>query len=61
MADFVSCLLGVGIRRITEDRYGRIVAELFLETFNMQREIVATGHAEAYQRHCHQCPWTEDK
>ena len=46
MADFLTCLLGVGIRRITEDRYGRTVAELFLGETNVQREMVATGHAE---------------
>ena len=47
----------VGIRRITEDRYGRTVAELFVGATNVQREMVATGHAEVYQRYAHQCPW----
>ena len=51
----------VGIRRITEDRYGRTVAELFVGLTNVQREMVATGHAEVYQRYSHQCPWKEDK
>ena len=51
----------VGIRRITEDRYGRTVAELFVGVTNVQREMVATGHAEVYQRYAHQCPWKEDK
>ena len=51
----------VGIRRITEDRYGRTVAELFVGETNVQREMVATGHAEVYQRYSHQCPWKEDK
>ena len=49
----------VGIRRITEDRYGRTVAELFLGTINVQREMVATRHAEVYQRYDHQCPWAK--
>ena len=49
----------VRIRRITEDRYGRTVAELFVGERNVQREMVATGHAEVYQRYAHQCPWTE--
>ena len=44
----------VGIRRITEDRYGRTVAELFVGETNVQREMVATGHAEVYQRYSHQ-------
>ena len=51
----------VGIRRITEDRYGRTVAELFVGETNVQREMVATGHAEVYQRYSHQCPCKEDK
>ena len=49
----------VRIRRITEDRYGRTVAELFVGERNVQREMVAAGHAEVYQRYDHQCPWTE--
>ena len=49
----------VGIRRITEDRYGRTVAELFLGQTNVQQEMVASGHAEIYWRHAYQCPWTE--
>ena len=48
----------VGIRRITEDRYGRTMAELFLGTTNVQQEMVATGHAEIYWRYAYQCPWT---
>ena len=51
----------VRIRRITEDRYGRTVAELFVGERNVQREMVAAGHAEVYQRYSHQCPWKEDK
>ena len=49
----------VGIRRITADRYGRTVAELFLGTTNVQQDMVATGHAEIFWRYAHQCPWTE--
>ena len=51
----------VGIQRITEDRYGRTVAELFIGTRNVQREMLATGHAGVYQRHAHQCLWSADK
>ena len=46
----------VGIRSITEDRYERTVAELFVGETNVQREMVDTGHAEVYQRQAHQCP-----
>ena len=49
----------VGIRRITEERYGRTVAELFLGETNVQQEMVATGHAEIYWRYADQCPWTK--
>ena len=51
----------VGIRRITEDRFGRTVAELFLGTTNVQQEMVATGHAKIFWRYSYQCPWTEGK
>jgi len=49
----------VGILRITKDRYGRTVSELFLGTTNVQQKMVATGHAEIYWRYGYQCPWTE--
>ena len=49
----------VGIRRITEDRYGRTVAELFLGTTNVQQEMVVSGHAKIYRRYADQCPWTD--
>ena len=48
-----------GIRRITKDRYGRTVAELFIGTTNVQQKMVATGLAEILWRYAHQCPWTE--
>ena len=49
----------VGIRRITKDRCGRTVAELFVGKTNVQEEMVASGHAEIYWRYADQCPWTE--
>ena len=51
----------VGIRRITEDRYGRTVAELFLGETNVQQEMVATSHAEIYWRYALQCPWLRNQ
>ncbi len=48
-----------GIQRITEDSYGRTVAEILVGETNVQREMVATGHAEVCWRHADQCPWTE--
>ena len=49
----------LGIQRITKDRYGRTVEELFVGETNVQREMVATGNAEVYWRYADQCPWTE--
>ena len=48
----------VGIRRITEDRCKRTVAELFVGKTNVQREMVATANAEIYWRHADQYLWT---
>ena len=47
----------VGIRRITTDRYGRTVAELFINGANVQQSMVASGHAEL-RRYASACPWT---
>ena len=47
----------VGIRRITTDRYGRTVAELFVDGSNVQQQLVAAGHAEIYWKYAHQCSW----
>ena len=48
----------VGIRRITTDRYGRTVAELFVDGSNVQQQLVASGHADIYWKYAHQCGWT---
>ena len=48
----------VGIRRITTDRYGRTVGELFINGINVQQAMVASGHAEICWRYAHQCLWT---
>ena len=47
----------VGIRRITTDRYGRTVAELFVVGLNVQQQLVAAGHADIYWQYAYQCPW----
>jgi len=52
----------VEIRRITKDRYGRTVGELFLAgphitRRNVQREMVASGHAVVIPKYAKQCPW----
>ena len=48
----------VAIRRITTDRYGRTVAELYLNGSNVQQRLVASGYASIYWRYAHQCSWT---
>ena len=45
------------IRRITTDRYGRTVAELFVNGSNVQQQLVASGYASIYWRYADQCPW----
>ena len=48
----------VGLRRITVDRYGRTVGELFVDGMNVQQAMVVSRHAEIYWRYASQCPWT---
>ena len=48
----------VGLRRITKDRYGRTVGELFFNGHNVQQRLVASGHADIYWKYAHQCGWT---
>ena len=44
----------VGIRRITTDRYGRTVAELYIDGTNVQQALVSSGHAEIFWRYASQ-------
>ena len=46
-----------GVRRITRDRYGRTVGELFPNGQNVGEELVNSGHAWIYKRYSYQCPW----
>ena len=48
----------VSLRRITVDRYGRTVGELFVDGMNVQQAMVASRHAEIYWTYASQCPWT---
>ena len=48
----------VGIRRITTDRYGRTIAELYApDGTNVGEQLVAEGKARIYRRYAYQCPW----
>ena len=48
----------VTIRRITEDRYGRTVAELSKGPMNIQEHLVEKGFASIYERYSSQCEWS---
>ena len=48
----------VRLRRITTDRYGRIIGELFIDGMNVQQAMVASRNAEIDWRYASQCPWT---
>ena len=45
----------VEIRRLTKDRYGRTVAELFKDGVNVQRLLISKEHAQSYERYTEQC------
>ncbi len=49
----------VGLRRITTDRYGRTVGELFVDGMNVQQAMVVSHHAEIYWKYASHCPWTQ--
>ncbi len=51
----------ISIRRITEDRYGRTVAELSKGPMNIQEHLVEKGFARIYERYSSQCEWTKNK
>ena len=48
----------VFIKRITTDRYGRTVAELFIDDINIQKLLVNNGYAKVYDQYLYQCDWT---
>ena len=50
----------VKIRRITKDKYGRTVAELFKNNVNIQKLIVEKGYGQIYKKYSYQCEWTNN-
>ena len=46
------------LKRITNDRYGRTVGELFKDGRNIQKMIVEKGHGKIYKKYSHQCEWS---
>ncbi len=60
--DFLNQLVSnkkVSIRRITKDRFGRTVAELFKNDINVQEIIVKKRYGKIYKRYADQCEWTQ--
>ena len=60
--EFVNKLLAnekVSIKRITNDRYGRTVGELFKNEVNIQELIVEKGYGKIYKKYAFQCEWTK--
>jgi len=59
--DFVNKLVAneeVFIKRITNDRYGRTVGELFKNAVNIQELIVEKGYGRIYEKYAYQCEWS---
>ena len=50
----------ITIKRITYDRYGRTVAELYKNKINLQEHLVEKGLAKVYKKYAHQCEWTKN-
>ena len=60
--DFLNNLLineEVSIRRITKDRFGRTVAELFNENINIQKLLVDKGYGQIYKKYSNLCEWSK--
>ncbi|MBO8229573.1 nuclease [Prochlorococcus marinus str. MU1404] len=58
--EFINNLLSnkkVTIKRIDTDRYGRTIAEIFLEGTNIQKLMVKNGFAKIYRKYSFQCDW----
>ena len=56
--DFVNKLVAneeVSIKRITNDRYGRTVGELFKNEVNIQELLVEKGYGKVYEKYAYQC------
>ena len=60
--DFLNQLVAnkkVSIRRITKDRYGRTVAEIYKDGKNIQELIVNKGYGKIYKKYAYQCEWSK--
>ena len=62
--DFVNKLVAngeVSIKRITKDRYGSTVGELFKNELNIQELIVGKGYGKIHNKYAYQCEWVRNK
>ena len=60
--DFVNKLVAnkkVSFKRITKDKYGRTVGELFKNGVNIQELIVEKGYGKIYKKYAYQCEWSK--
>ena len=60
--DFVNKLVAneeVFIKRITNDRYGRTIGELFKNEVNIQELIVKKKYGKIYKKYAYQCEWSK--
>ena len=60
--DFVNKLVAneeVYIKRISNDRYGRTIGELFKNEVNIQELIVEKGYGKIYKKYAFQCEWSK--
>ena len=59
--DFDNLVLNkkVFIKRINTDRYGRTVAEIFIDDINIQKLLVNNGYAKVFEKYAYQCDWTK--
>ena len=48
----------VKIRRLTKDRYGRTIAEIYKNNVNIQQLMVNKGYAKVYEKYAYQCKWS---
>lgn len=48
----------ITLERITRDRYGRTVGQLYANGVNVQEQLVRSGHADIYWRYAKPCSWT---
>jgi len=51
----------ITLDRITTDRYGRTVGELYANGVNVQQQMVQSGHAEIFWKYAQPCKWTREQ